>query len=64
MTQQEIKTDKTMHDEAMYMNPVTGSADTYRGWYYENTSGETVNAVARGEVVKVIASGDGWEVAE
>ena len=59
MTLLDSKTDKTM-----YMNPVTGSVDTYQGWYYENTIGETVNAVDRGEVIDVVASCDGWETAE
>jgi len=39
--------------EKMYMNIETGSVDTREGWYYENESGDTVNAVDLGEVVEV-----------
>ena len=39
--------------EKRYMNKETGSIDTYEGWFYENESGETVNAVDLGEVVEV-----------
>lgn len=39
--------------EKIYMNIETGSVDTREGWYYENESGDTVNAVDLGEVVEV-----------
>lgn len=54
---------KVAGKDAMYMNPVTGSVDTYDGWWYENEDGEKVNAVDLGEVVAVIKDKDGtWEV--
>lgn len=37
----------------MYMNPVTGSMDSYDGWWYETEDGKQVNAVDLGEVVEV-----------
>lgn len=33
-----------------YMNPVTGSIDTYEGGAYQNESGEIINAVNLNEV--------------
>lgn len=48
--------------DAMYMNEMTGSVDTYDGWWYENEDGEKVNAVDRNEVVAVIKDKDGtWK---
>lgn len=48
--------------DAMYMNPVTGSVDTYDGWWYEDENGEKRNAVDRNEVVAVIKDKDGtWK---
>ncbi len=48
--------------DAMYMNPATGSVDTYDGWWYENEDGEKVNAVDLGEVVAVYKDKDGaWK---
>lgn len=38
--------------EKMYMNPETGSVDSYDGWGYEK-DGVAVNAVDLGEVVEV-----------
>lgn len=43
-----------MNTEKLYMNPATGSVDSYDGWWYENDSGEKVNAVDLGEVVEVV----------
>ena len=45
--------------EKIYMNSATGSVDTYDGWWYENDSGETVNAVDLGEVVEVVTCDGG-----
>lgn len=42
-----------------YMNPATGSVDTYDGWWYKNEDGEMVNAVDLGEVVAVVKDGNG-----
>lgn len=39
--------------DKQYMNVETGSIDSYDGWWYEDESGETVNAVDRGEVTPV-----------
>lgn len=45
--------------ETIYMNPETGSIDTYDGWWYSETdadgcyTGKEVNAVDLGEVVPV-----------
>ena len=51
-----------MNNEKLYMNPATGSVDTYEGWHYETSDGEPVNAVDLGEVVEVIRTGDDeWE---
>ena len=38
----------------LYMNTATGAIDTYNGWWYQNESGEIVNAVDMGEVVEVV----------
>lgn len=46
--------DNTMKNEKLYMNTATGSVDNYDGWWYENDSGEKVNAVDLGEVVEVV----------
>ena len=46
-----------------YMNIKTGTVDTYSGWYYENESGELVNAVELGGVVPVqLVKGEWVEV--
>lgn len=42
-----------------FMNPATGSVDDYDGWWYETEGGEKVNAVDRGEVVRVVKDKDG-----
>jgi len=39
--------------EQKYMNVETGSVDSRDGWWYENSSGEPLNAVDLGEVVPV-----------
>jgi len=49
-----------MTDNTMYMNPDTGSVDTYDGWYYEDENGEIVNAVDLDEVIEVIEQDDCW----
>ena len=36
--------------ERLFMNPKTGSVDTYDGWEYIDENGDTVNAVDLGEV--------------
>ena len=36
-----------------YMNIETGSTGTYNEWWYENESGDQVNAVDLGEVVEL-----------
>ena len=36
-----------------YMNTETGSTGTYNEWWYENESGDQVNAVDLGEVVEL-----------
>ena len=41
-------------EKQMYMNLSTGSVDQYDGWFYENQSGQTVNAVDLKEVVLVV----------
>lgn len=43
-----------MDTTQMYMNPHTGSVDTYAGWEYETEEGDLVNAVDRGEVIAVV----------
>lgn len=48
-----------MQDMRVYMNPVTGSVDTYDGWWYEDKDGNQVNAVDKGEVVEVVWDEDG-----
>lgn len=45
-------------NEKLYMNTSTGSIDSYDGWWYENDSGEKVNAVDLGEVVEVVKCGE------
>lgn len=41
-------------EERYYMNPMTGSVDTYDGWWYFDESGDMErNAVDCGEVVEV-----------
>lgn len=51
---------KTEEEETtFYMNPETGSVDTYSGWEYLSESGETLNAVDLKEVVKVKRGADG-----
>ena len=47
-------------NESSWMNPATGSVDTYDGWWYENSYGESVNAVDLGEVVPVFWNGQQW----
>jgi len=47
-------------DNTMYMNPDTGSVDTYDEWYYEDENGEIVNAVDLDEVIEVIEQDDCW----
>ena len=42
-----------MKDDQKYMNVETGSVDSRDGWWYENSSGEQLNAVDLGEVVLV-----------
>lgn len=46
--------------EKLYMNTATGSVDDYDGWWYENDSGEKVNAVDLGEVVEVVRCDGGY----
>ena len=41
-------------EKQMYMNLSTGSVDQYDGWFYENQSGQMVNAVDLKEVVPVV----------
>ena len=36
-----------------YMNGETGEVDSRDGWWYENFSGEKLNAIDSGEVVPV-----------
>jgi len=43
-----------------YMNPMTGSIDTYDGWWYETEDGELVNAVDSGDVVEVVRVDGKW----
>jgi hypothetical protein len=43
----------------MFMNPETGSLDTYDGWNYINEQGQEVNAVDLGEVYEVVRNSDG-----
>lgn len=56
---------KKFADEPLYMNPETGSVDTYEGWWYDeldddgNYTGKKVNAVDLGEVVEVESDGEG-----
>ena len=52
--------DNTMKNEKLYMNTATGSVDNYDGWWYENDSGEKVNAVDLGEVVEVVKCDGGY----
>lgn len=40
--------------EKLYINPETGSIDTYDGWDYINDNGEKVNAVDLGEVIEYL----------
>ena len=53
----EVKTSngvKNMNTNAKtYMNTETGSTGTYDEWWYENESGDQVNAVDLGEVVEL-----------
>ena len=49
----------SMQGMRVYMNPVTGSVDTYDGWWYEDQDGNSVNAVDRGEVIEVTWDEDG-----
>ena len=49
-----------MKNEKLYMNTATGSVDNYDGWWYENDSGEKVNAVDLGEVVEVVKCDGGY----
>lgn len=52
-----------MKSEKMYMNISTGSVDSRDGWFYQNESGQTVNAVDLGEVVEVeMVNGEWCEV--
>ena len=44
-----------------YMNTETGTVDTYSGWYYEDETGELVNAVELGEVIPVQLVHGKWE---
>jgi len=41
-------------EKQMYMSLSTGSVDQYDGWFYENQSGQTVNAVDLKEVAPVV----------
>ena len=58
----EVKTVKTVKSNGAtimntnaktYMNIETGSTGTYNEWWYENESGDQVNAVDLGEVVEL-----------
>jgi hypothetical protein len=51
-------------EEKRYMNPETGSIDTYDGWFYKNEDGKEVNAVDLGEVVEVDKNGNATEVSK
>lgn len=42
------------------MNVCTGSVGVYDDWFYEDASGEIVNAVDRKEVVEVIWVNEQW----
>ena len=42
-----------MTEHQKYMNPKTGSVDSFEGWYYRNDKDELVNAVLLEEVVPV-----------
>ena len=42
-----------MKEDQKYMNVETGSAESRDGWWYENSSGEQLNAVDLGEVLLV-----------
>ena len=57
---QQTSEDDTMKNEKLYMNTATGSVDNYDGWWYENDSGEKVNAVDLGEVVEVVKCDGGY----
>jgi hypothetical protein len=47
-------------EEKYYMNPHTGSVDTYDGWfYYDELTGESLSAVDRGEVFEVVKDENG-----
>ena len=51
---------KEKYEVLRYMNPKTGSVDTYDGWdYVDEETGETVNAVDRGEVIPVVNNENG-----
>lgn len=61
-----------MYDDAdevaYYMNPETGSVDTYDGWWYKDENGDLQNGVDEGVLIKVnrIKGDDGlyyWEEA-
>jgi hypothetical protein len=43
----------TTKKEQIYMNPLTGSLGTYDEWWFQDESGEWINAVELGEVEEV-----------
>ena len=49
----------SVQDMRVYMNPATGSVDTYDGWWYEDQDGNRVNAVDKGDVIEVTWNEDG-----
>ena len=52
-------------NEKFYMNVVTGSVDTYDGWWYEDEDGNRKNAVDENEVIEVVKNKEGeWEEVE
>lgn len=57
--------DASLRGEKVYMEPATGSVDTYDGWWYEDENGNQVNGVDRGELVEVYWDDDvdNWEEA-
>jgi hypothetical protein len=53
-----MKNTITGPQKKLYMNPVTGSVDTYDGWWYTDIDGNEVNAVDLDEVIEVDENGE------
>lgn len=49
-----------MGNGKMYMNILTGSVDSYDGWWYPDEDGVEVNAVDLGEVIEVVMVNGEW----